>query len=200
MANVMALSAAYPGNAELEALKNKVAQKHVCRRKWKDLCLPERNGSREKLMLYLNERAEAAENSDEVRALVRAIISLFSLVGKRYTSLLTGTAASAAKSELQRVQLMPFAYHVIKAFKHRSLKPTAAVGLDTQVLLKDFGVDLILGQATMIQKALFSADSAGISPAGSGLKRPAVAPAGGPEKIGRATLPGAGPPLGQRAN
>ena len=58
-----------------------------CRRKWKDLCLPERGGSREKLMLYLNERAEAAENSDEVRALVRAIISLFSLrLGIHYSS------------------------------------------------------------------------------------------------------------------
>eukprot|EP00959_Pyramimonas_sp_CCMP1952_P049521 1034468-Pyramimonas_sp.AAC.1 len=81
--------------------------KHAVRTKWKDLRLPERGGSSEKFRCHLGERAEAGRDQN-VRALSRCVLVLYHLTEKRYTSVLTGDQANAAKAEAQRTTVMPW--------------------------------------------------------------------------------------------
>ena len=151
-ASLWGLSAAHPENKELEALKTRVAMKHAVRTKWKDLCLPERGGSSEKFRCHLGERAEAGKDQN-VRALSRCVLVLYHLTEKRYTSVLTGTQANAAKAEAQRATVMEWVYYAIKAFKKRTLKPSAARAFDHEILLKDFGLDLVFGGVALLSTA-----------------------------------------------
>ena len=48
---------------------------------------------------------------------------------------------------------MPLVYHTIKAYKRRTTKASAAVPLDTQLLLRDFGRDIVVGQAVLFNRA-----------------------------------------------
>ncbi|CAK0895822.1 unnamed protein product [Prorocentrum cordatum] len=146
------LSAAHPDNKELEALQTRVAMKHAVRTKWKDLPLPERGGSSEKFRCHLGERAEAGRDQN-VRALSRCVLVLYHLTEKRYTSVLTGDQANAAKAEAQRTTVMPWVYYAIKAFKKRPFKPSAARAFDHEILLKDFGLDLAFGEVALSSAA-----------------------------------------------
>ena len=73
----------------------------------------------------------------------------------------------------------------------------------SEILLRDFGVDLLLGQASLVHEFFSKFGSpAGSSPANSGMKRSAPYELGGAEKASRANFPGAEPPAspGQRPN
>jgi len=181
MANVLALQAAYPQNAELLALRNATAMKYAAKLSWKSLCLSEFGGSSERLQVFLQERADSQD--DAVKALARSLLHLYSLLEKRYTVPQALKKNGPAKAAKQRGELMNLLYLVIKSYKKRTTKASASSSLDAEVLLRDFGVDVLLGEATLaLRDAPQKRPAAATGPQSSGSNGP-------PAKAPRAAEP-----------
>ena len=151
VATILALQATHPDNPDLLQLKQHAAMKNAPRVTWKSLCLPSRGGGSDRLQVFLLERAESCEDH-LIRALARAVLALHMLLEKRYTVSQNLKKNGPRKSELQRAELMPLVYECIKAFKRRTTKVTSAARLDNEILLHDFGVDVMIGEAHMRAK------------------------------------------------
>ena len=196
MATIYALHAAHPSNSELSALKSSAALRHAARTTWKQLCFPEQGGGPDRLQVYLGERAESSDQA--VRALARAILALYHLIEKRATVLASKKKTAPAKHAAQKLALMPYVYECIKSFKRRCIKPSAAVALDSELLLRDFGIDLILGSVALETKAATApSDSAGAGASGqvsggltgAGPRAGQVRPRFGPRQAGEVAVP-----------
>ena len=133
-----------PGSGMSQFLALHAAMKSAPKKSWKQLCLPQFGGGADTLQVFLSERAETSTD-DNVKALSRAVLALYQLVEKRFTTMQHIEKSSPGKVEGQKIALMPFVYQSIKAFKHRTVKPSACVQLHTDILMKDFGQDLLLG-------------------------------------------------------
>ena len=123
------------------------------------------------------ERAETS-NDNLIKALARAILALYVLLEKRFTVSQNVKKNGPDKSANQRQDLMPLVYESIKSFKRRTAKATASVQLDNEVLLRDFGVDIVLGEAKLRIKG-----------GNSSLKSETVLTDERPAKFGRHGLP-----------
>ena len=154
---------------------------------WKQLCYPEQGGGPDTLQVFLSERAETSTD-DNVKALARAILSLCHLIEKRYTTMQNMKKGSTDKVEGQKLALMPFVYQCIKAFKHRTVKPSACAQLHHDILMKDFGQDFLLGLAALVEGAL------GLEPAPGGpsgrVERPEAPSGARPARPSRENCPG----------
>ena len=151
VAAILALQAAHPENPDLLRLKQHAAMKNAPRQKWKKLCLPSHGGGSDRLQVFLLERSESS-GDNLIKALARAILALFFLLEKRYTVSQNVKKNGPKKSEDQRLELMPLVYESIKAFKRRTTKSTSAGHLDNEILLHDFGIDIVLGEAHLRAK------------------------------------------------
>ena len=150
MVNIVGLSAAHPENVELQNLKQATAMKYAGKVGWKGLCLPAFGGGPDKLQVFLTERAASPDAA--VKALARSLQVLYHLVEKRYTVLQSAKKHGPLKAAQQRDELMVMVYFSIKAYKHRSIKATAMIPLETNMLMHDFGVDLVLGQTALLAR------------------------------------------------
>ena len=147
MATILALGAAHPDNIELAALKQQAAMRHAPRMSWKSLCLPSHGGSSDRLQVFLGERAEAPDAP--VNALARSLLTMYHFIQKRFTVHQAIKKNGPKKAEEQREMMMELVYEAIKAYKRRTTKATAAVPMDTALLLHDFGSDLLMAEAAM---------------------------------------------------
>jgi len=150
MATIMGLSAAHPSNTELADLKRHVTMKHAPHTKWKALCLPSHGGGADRLQVFLSERTQSPDHN--IKALARSLLHLYLLVERRFTVMQNLKKSGPVKSEQERASMMPYMYEVIKAYKRRTIKATAAISLDDQVLLRDHGADLVLGHVKLSMK------------------------------------------------
>ena len=147
MANIMALSAANPGNTELQELKRATTAKYAAKVSWKKLCLSSHDGSWDKLKNFLLEKADSP--LDNVKALSRSLLVLINLIERRCTVVQSAKKSGPEKAAAQKAALMELIYNTIKQYKRRTTKSSASVGLDHEVLLRDFAQDIILGEAVM---------------------------------------------------
>ena len=176
MGHLVALGAAYPENEELKALKRQAALKHLPRTSWKQLCLPDHGGGPDRFRCYIGEKAESSTSSQHVRALARALLSLYTMLEARWT-VLSRSHQAMSKAECLRKDLMPLLYNTIKCFKHRTFKASASVPEDAEVLLWDFGLDLVLGQFALNRSAAPSLlKRAGAPPTDAAGERPTKQP------------------------
>ncbi|CAK0833856.1 unnamed protein product [Prorocentrum cordatum] len=183
MANVLALQAAHPQNPELLVLKSAATLKYAARLKWKPICLPSFGGGSDRLPVFLQERADSQDSA--VKALARSFLHVYSLLEKRHTVAQAAKKDGPAKAAEQRAELMDLVCFVIKSHKTRTTKASANSPLDTEIMVKDFGVDVLLGEAALAAR-------------GVPQKRPAAADrgsgSGGPSpKAARAVEPGQQP-------
>ena len=93
--------------------------------------------------MFLSERAEAG-SEPPVKALARSILAMYHLIEKRYTVAQNIKKNGPEKAASQRVEMMEFVYHAIKAYKKRTTKASASNRLDSEVLMHDYGTDLIM--------------------------------------------------------
>ena len=151
LATILALHATHPNNVDLQRLKHHASLKNAPRAKWKSLCLPERGGGSDRLRVFLLERAESSSDN-LIKALARAILAMYVLVERRFTVSQVVKKNGPEKSEHQRQQLMPLVYECIKAFKRRTTKASTNASIDGEVLLRDFGMDIVMGEASLFAK------------------------------------------------
>ena len=151
LATILALQATHPDNPDLR-LKQHAALKNAPRQKWKKLCLPELGGGSDRLRIFLLERAETC-GDNLIKALARAILALYVLLERRFTVSQNVKKNGPQKADIQRQQLMQLVYESIKAFKRRTTKATAVVPLDNEVLLRDFGIDIMMAESKLITKS-----------------------------------------------
>ena len=52
--------------------------------------------------------------------------------------------------------MMPLVYETIKAFKRRTTKPSASSLSDNDILLRDFGVDMMMAESKLLLQGVFS--------------------------------------------
>ena len=176
-ATILALHATHPENPELERLKQHVALKNAPRQKWKKLCLPAFGGGSDRLQVFLLERVESSQDN-LIKALSRSVLALYLLLERRYTVSQNVKKNGVQKSESQRSELMPLVYESIKAFKRRTTKSTASGPIDNEVLLRDFGLDVMLGQSKLL-----------INSSGAGIKRGTELSDGRPHKLPKQPVP-----------
>ena len=179
MATIMALGAAHPGNTEIKDLKAHAAMRHAPKQTFKGLCLPGQGGGPDKLQVFLTERGESSDPN--VRALARALLAMYFMIEKRFTVQQTIKKNGPEKAARQRLQMMPIVYDAIKSFKRRTTKVSASDTLHNEVLLRDFGVDILtaLSRQAATVPSKRSAPAAPLEGGSSSLKR--LAGAGGPE-------------------
>jgi hypothetical protein len=138
---ILGLAAAHPNNRDLEALKLMTALKHAPKYSWKQLCLAEKGGGSDRLQVFLGERSQGGD--EHTRALARNLLSLFHLVDYRFTVQQNVKKEGPRKAEGQRKDMMFLVYQTIKAYKRLTCKNSASSHLDTEILLKDHGVDIL---------------------------------------------------------
>ncbi|CAK0909944.1 unnamed protein product [Prorocentrum cordatum] len=148
LANIWALSAANPGNAELAEPKRASTVRYAAKLRWKSLCFPEQGGSWDRLKNYLTEKADAP--IDNVKALARSLLVLLNLTERRCTVVQSAKRTGPEKAASQKTALLPLMYHTIKQYKKRTTKASASVSLEHEILLRDFAQDLILGEAALV--------------------------------------------------
>jgi len=145
LANILALSAAHPGNNELNELKRATTARYAAKVSWKSLCLTSDGGSWDRLKNFLLEKADSP--LDNAKALARSLLVLINLIERRCTVVQSVKKSGPEKAAAQKAALMDNIYHAIKQYKRRTTKASASVGLEHEVLLRDFAQDLILCEA-----------------------------------------------------
>ena len=195
MLTLLGLQATHPENARLnerlDELQRQAVSAKLPKLKWKPLCLPQYGGGAHRLRCHLEDKAESPEASTDVRALAKSCLAIMTLLEKRYCVLSSSKKSAIIKAEQQQRDLMPVIYHTIKAYKRRTVKSAASLPVLSEILLQDFGLDVVMGHLFAVHSAPqlfagspFASTSAGAArsrdePAG---KRPAAPPPAPPPK------------------
>ena len=74
-------------------------------------------------------------------------LAFYTLLEKRFTSLLTSKRDANSKVENQRAELMLLVYHGIKFMKLKATKAAANINLETSLLQKDFSLEMFVALA-----------------------------------------------------
>ena len=140
-----------PQDRELRAaLKLTIALKRAQRYSWKALCLPEEGGGSDVLLVFLGERSQGGD--EHTRALACSLLSLVHLIDNRFTKQRNNwwCPRKVERRTIKRKDMMLLVYQTIKAYKMRTCQNSASSHFDTEILLKDHGVDIMLAQAAML--------------------------------------------------
>ena len=139
IAHTMSLWAANKSDPELTKLKDACALKHAPKTSWKKLCIPKYGGGPDKFRGYMMDKIDDADRT--VACIARKCFTFFSLLEKRYTSLLSTKKHSAHKLEGQRDEMMYLVYHGCKYMKRRARKPAARHEMESKLFEDMFGAD-----------------------------------------------------------